>query len=317
MEKYRTKKKLFCYLAGLLFLLFLACLIAFFWKREEKENFDIIPAGKTIFVKNGNTTQRLDLEEFLPCVVSELFSIDDEEEILKMQMVITRTYLLKKMGENVSANAKDLGIKYHSYQELEKIYGTEYLAKYKKWKALVKETNLKVIRYKDELIEPYFHIASIGVTRDGNEVLGSGHEYLQSVESKEDLAYKDYMSIQYITMKQFVDTLREKNHKYKIDVNNFFDQFSIKEKCSAGYVKSVAIGKETMGSETFCHLFGIPSQYFRVEKYQTGKEPTLRMIAKGKGNGLGVSLFGAKEMAKQGKKYQEILEYYYKNVVIG
>ena len=37
----------------------------------------------------------------------------------------------------------------------------------------------------------------------------------------------------------------------------------------------------------------------------------LRIICLGKGNGLGLSQYGADQMAKQGKTYQKILKYYY------
>lgn len=298
-------------------ILMLILIVVKFFGEKTEEEIEIIPAGKTIFVENGKATERCDLEEFLPCVVAKIFSIDENEELLKMQMIIARTYLEKKLENRVSENAKNLGVSYYSYRELEKLYGTDYPNKYKKWKKLIQETNLIVIRYKDELIDPYFHIASNGMTRDGNEVLGGKHDYLQSVESKFDLEYKENRTIQYITIREFVDKLKKQNEAYEIEVSNFFDQFSIKETCSAGYVKKVSVGNETIGSEAFCRLFQIPSQYFRIEKYQSEKEPMLRIIARGRGNGLGVSLYGAKVMAEQGKKYQEILEYYYKNVLIG
>ena len=40
------------------------------------------------------------------------------------------------------------------------------------------------------------------------------------------------------------------------------------------------------------------------------------IVTKGLGHGLGLSQYGANELAKEGKTYQEILQYYYKDVSI-
>ena len=188
---------------------------------------------------------------------------------------------------------------------------------YRLWKKFVEETNLQVIKYQDKLIKPYFHGASMGLTRNGNEVLGKGYEYLQSVESKWDMECPQYLYTSKYTIEDFIKKLKEYDSAIELTVENFFDKFTIDQKCSVGYVMSVHADKKEIGSEEFCKIFQIPSQYFSVEKFQTAKDQTIRIIAKGKGNGLGVSLFGAKKMAEEGKNYKEILEYYYKNVVIG
>ena len=40
------------------------------------------------------------------------------------------------------------------------------------------------------------------------------------------------------------------------------------------------------------------------------------MVCLGQGNGLGMSQYGANEMAKEGEDYQKILKYYYSGVKI-
>ena len=39
-------------------------------------------------------------------------------------------------------------------------------------------------------------------------------------------------------------------------------------------------------------------------------------MTKGLGHGYGLSIYGANEMAKEGKTYQEILSYYYSGIEI-
>ena len=42
----------------------------------------------------------------------------------------------------------------------------------------------------------------------------------------------------------------------------------------------------------------------------------VRIVTKGLGHGYGLSIYGANEMAKEGKTYQEILSYYYSGLEI-
>ena len=52
--------------------------------------------------------------------------------------------------------------------------------------------------------------------------------------------------------------------------------------------------------------------HFSDEEY----EGEIRIMTKGLGHGLGLSMYGAVELAKNGKSYQEILKHYYTGVEI-
>jgi len=58
-------------------------------------------------------------------------------------------------------------------------------------------------------------------------------------------------------------------------------------------------------------LFQLTRQYDK-QKNLTGVEIT----GSGSGHGLGMSQYGARGMAEEGYKYQDILKYYYSGVVI-
>ena len=57
---------------------------------------------------------------------------------------------------------------------------------------------------------------------------------------------------------------------------------------------------------------GLPSACF----YFSQLEGRVRITVKGLGHGLGMSQYGANEMAKEGKDYREILNYYYQDIRI-
>ena len=81
---------------------------------------------------------------------------------------------------------------------------------------------------------------------------------------------------------------------------------------STGTVKSITLcGKDFSGTEVRS-MFSLKSATFSV-KYEDGK---FVFSVSGYGHGVGMSQYGANEMAKKGNTYDEILLHYYKNSVI-
>ena len=62
----------------------------------------------------------------------------------------------------------------------------------------------------------------------------------------------------------------------------------------------------------FRSCFGLNSSCFYLKEV----EGQVRIVTKGLGHGLGLSQYGANELAKEGKSYQEILKYYYQEISI-
>ena len=60
-------------------------------------------------------------------------------------------------------------------------------------------------------------------------------------------------------------------------------------------------------------MFGLNSTNFTVS-YADGE---LKIKTRGYGHGVGMSQYGARAMALEGKKYDEILKSYYSGVVLG
>lgn len=67
-----------------------------------------------------------------------------------------------------------------------------------------------------------------------------------------------------------------------------------------------------MTGEEFRNCLNLNSSCFYLKEV----ENKIRIVTKGLGHGLGLSQYGANELAKEGKTYQEILQYYYKDVSI-
>ena len=180
-----------------------------------------------------------------------------------------------------------------------------------KRKKAVKETIGKVITYKGALIEPYFHAVSVGMTLDASEWFGKKIPYLRQKESLSDIESKDYMSIKTISY-QRMQIILEEHMKKKITIQQLQKNLRLLTVTKNGYVKQIKAGSCIISGEDFARWLQLASNNFYFEQYKGN----LRIICLGKGNGLGLSQYGADQMAKQGKTYQKILKYYYPKTMI-
>lgn len=272
--------------------------------------YETSDSGRYVITSKGT----VDAEDFTAFVLASQMSMDTEEEALKAQAVIIRTYLYKMM-EEAGVNeikAEDTGYDYKTYEELKKVWGDEFPDNYNKLMKAVDNTAMLVITCDNKLITPYYHSVSGGYTRDGAEVLGEEVKYLRSVQSSKDVESEDYLQGAFVKKENFVSKLREAKKDVAISDEKPLETFQIISRCQAGYITSLQIGNVVMTGDEFAHIFNLKSPNFKVEEYEGG----IRIITKGLGHGLGLSIYGAKKLAETGKSFEEILKHYYTGVEI-
>lgn len=259
--------------------------------------------GKSVVINSSG--QSVDVELFVPLVVYSMMPVDYDKEMLKSQMVIIRTYIIYKMGKNNRINADDLNLPYTTYSELEKNWGKKYEKNYNYTMKLLTETNCETIYYNNEVICPYYHEISAGMTNTGE------YPYLKSVEVESDKKAEGFMNITYLTL----DEMKEKLKDYlSEDVKNedIFGMIKVNYEENGQYVRSVNIEENTIAAGDFAKDFQLPSTAFTIENFSEG----IKITCKGKGDGRGLSISGAAAMAAEGKKYNEILSYFFSETEI-
>lgn len=298
----------------ILFLLFLLTtipyIITIYINKENKKyiQFESYDSGYKVQDKDQNT----DLESYLLKILPGQISMDQEEETIKCQAVILRTELIRKMGR--SKKIKAANIPYQTYEDEQyknKLGDRAYEIMDQKRKKAVKETIGKVITYKGKLIEPYFHAVSVGMTLDAREWFGKKIAYLTQKESLSDIEAKDYMSVKIVSYSRIQKMLKEQMKK-EIAIPQIQKNLRLSATTKNGYVKQIKAGPYIISGENFAKWFHLASNNFYFEEYKGN----LRIICLGKGNGLGLSQYGANQMAKQGKTYQKILKYYYPKTTV-
>ncbi len=249
----------------------------------------LLPYIVTIFLngKHVEKQQKKDGKEELlkqHCIgiLAREVSTEYEEEMLKVQALLVRTTVyqqIEEQGEKVLAQ-KDFG----NIQDIDSFW-------YKKLEKIWDETEGEVILYEGKLALVPFHQVSNGKTRNGKEVLQSDeYPYLQIKECPKDVEADRQMESKFIDVKQA----------------------KVMEYDSAGYVLSVKIGEETCNGEAFRDTYALASSCFELQEFQDNT----RVITKGVGHGLGLSQYTANEMAKEGKKYKEILQYFFEGTKV-
>ncbi|MGN0467057.1 MAG: SpoIID/LytB domain-containing protein [Lachnospiraceae bacterium] len=267
-------------------------------------------SGIKIILEDGRA---IDLEEYVKEVTAGEISMEEEQEAINAQMVIVRTNLIRKIGQKKEIEAKSLNVRAVDEKTLRENLGVKkYSEATKKLRQAQKKTSGIVLKYKKKYIEALYHVCNTGMTVSAKEITGKEKAYLQSEESSQDIESENYMNVEEFSKAQVVSKLKTKLEAKKIDENNVLESIHIEKKTELGYVKQIKVGEEEMTGEEWRTLFSLSSDNFYIEEYE-GK---IRMISLGKGHGMGLSQYGANEMAKQGRNYKEILKHYYRNIIL-
>lgn len=270
--------------------------------------------GKRINVlnKDGIEIYKLAVEDFLPLTVAKQVAVSSDDEYIKLYTVLMRTYICEYMGDSEMIDTTSLALPYVTYEEMEDAWGGSFYANLGKYQKAAEATKCECIFCNNELIVPYFHEASSGKTRNGNESESlKEYEYLKSVDS-DDKEAVGFSQKEKFEKNDFYKRLKDYRDTIILSEDNPLESVSIVERDSAGYVKTIQVGSTLLSGDEFMACFDLKSPQFLID--EEGKD--IIITTSGIGNGYGLSLFGAKGMINQGKTYREILNYYYNMIEI-
>ena len=270
--------------------------------------------------KETNQIEKIPLDEYLYGVVSAEMPASFEDEALKAQAVVARTYTIYKIKNSKNKHG-DAQICDDSTCCQAWISKEDRMAKWKEeerennWNKIVNAVNStqgKIITYNGEPIDAFFHSNSGGKTEIPVNVWGgTGFPYLQVVETSGEENYNQYNSEVTISKKDFENKIKEKYNDFKIDFKNK-DCIKIKEYTEGGRVKNILIGNKTLSGVEVRTLFNLKSANFEF----TINENDIKFTVKGYGHGIGMSQTGADSMAKKGSSYEDIIHHFYSGVEI-
>lgn len=251
--------------------------------------------------------QEMDEEEYLAGIVAEEISLEYQPEAIKAQTVVARTALKRALAYEEEMPQS------MSREEMLSLWGQDGFEKnYQVLEEALAATEGEIMTWENEPIQAAYHAVSAGKTRDGKEALGAKLPYLSSVDSSMDIPSHDYLKVVFMGKKELADKLNQACPEAELTEEGLAEQIVVTKRDSSEYALEVAVGKQTMAGEDFRDCLGLNSACFSIKEVE-GK---MRIVTKGMGHGIGLSQYGANEMAKAGSDYKEILKYYYKDVTV-
>ena len=290
-------------------------------KEENKTqyNYKEYSTIKLLHSKTGEI-QEINLDEYLYGVVSSEMPASFEQEALKAQAVVARTYTIytiihsnnKHEGASICDDSKCCQAWITKEDRLSKWEESERETNWDKIVSAVDSTKGKIITYKGEPIDAFFHSNSGGTTEIPINVWGgSGYEYLQSVTTAGEDSYTQYSSEVEISKEELEQKVKEKYSDFQINWQEE-NAIQILEYTQSGRVKTLKVGNKNLSGVEARTIFGLKSTNFEF----TINETTIKFNVKGYGHGVGMSQTGADAMAKQGSNFEEIIKHFYTGVEI-
>ncbi|BAB81889.1 stage II sporulation protein D [Clostridium perfringens] len=284
-------------------------------KVKNKKLVDVVNLKEVeVYISKENKVEKVPLEEYVLSVVSSEMPATFHEEALKAQSILARTFVINKLITGCN-NIKEGNIcdtthcqAYLNINERKKAWGKEGDEYLKKLKKVVKETEGKVLSYNDQLVKyPQYFSTSSGNTEDAVAVFSEDVPYLKSVQSPGEEISPKYESEISMSISDFKGKIKKSIPNSNLG-NNINEEVKILSRNKGGTVDDIKIGDVTIKGKEFRKIFGLNSANFTLEVL----EDKINIKCLGYGHGVGMSQWGANVMAKEGSKYDEILEHYFK-----
>lgn len=269
-------RSFFTFLSLFTLLFFLAPILCLGISDESEEQLPPLQIPEQILQK-GERVATADL------ILGALGAMDVRgyhSEALKAAAVVAATQVVKHYKETGCGD----GIETVTAQQAKEAWGDYWFSQYwPQMQTAVRETWGEILTTANgDAFEASVFRLSWGETENG-------------VECPLDETAEGYESTVRVPLEEFVEVFPE-----------YASSFSVKN-AQSGRVETVTSGKTKLSGSEVMQRFSLPSPAFTVSI--TATAATFR--CRGQGDGVGMSLYGANERAKQGADYREILKEFY------
>ena len=226
------------------------------------------------------------LREYLIDILMSFYTYMLEKDVLKCICILYNTYAYKCMRDNKYIEVNNSFINYHPSNYYKDIYDN-YNDIISNYNSIIDEIDCMYLSYNNDYILPFIHYSNNGKTISNNR-----YPYLSSIKSLWDMTSPYYIEVN--------------DYKYE-DINKLLD-ISINGNSKIFINREhIILDKNIYTLEEFKNILNLKSCDIYIIIYNSH----ISIITKGYGNSLGLSLFGANEIAKNGSKYYNILKYYF------
>ena len=278
---------------------------------------------QTVFLLSDGKRVETDLEQLVASVVAAEMPALWPTEALKAQAVAVRSYILWRMASPPPSHpdcpvctspahcfaVADIKKLAESWGE----QGESYIARVT---SAVEATAGEVLCYEGEPIMAVFHAMSAFRTDSCADIWG-GEEvpYLKSLPTPDsEMAESGFKTEVAVRAEDFKAAFLRKYPSAKLgsDPERWFTEI---KKAASGSVLTLLTGGVEISGGVLRQMCGLRSAAFDISIERSG-EVRIVFTVYGYGHGVGMSQYGAKNLALEGKHYAEILSYYYPGTVL-
>lgn len=267
----------------------------------------------TLFNKEKGQVEKMKLETYLQGVVAGEMDTSWPSEALAAQAILARTFTMKKiqMG-GVKQHKTDASTDEEEFQA----YAAEKIND--RVKKAVASTRGMVVTYKGQYINGWFSADAGGRTAaSAVEGLDYRKEKAPYIKSVIDPGYKISPPENKAWKAEFsLSEVRQKLQNWTGSDPGPITDVRILKKGPSGRATKIKVGNSTISGPSLRLALG--AQVMRSTMFTRLEVQGGRLIAEGKGfgHGVGMSQWGAKALAEQGKSPSEIVQYFFKGTRI-
>ena len=274
----------------------------------------------TLTIQDGDTTEQMTLERYLTGVVRGEMPASFEMEALRAQAAAERSYVYYQLAAGRKDAHPDADFctdhtccsAYLSETAAREKWGGDFAPWNTRVEQAVSDTDGQVVLYNGRPILAVFHSSSAGRTAAAGDVWSGDLPYLVSVDSPEgEETVPNYYSTVTFTAAEAKEKLLTAHPELKLSGTP--DRwFGAAAENGSGRVETVSVGGTDIEGTELRRIFGLRSASFDLEM---GGGKAVFYVT-GYGHGVGMSQYGANQMAKEGADYREILTHYYTGVTV-
>ena len=275
----------------------------------------------TLTIQDGDTTEQMTLERYLTGVVRGEMPASFEMEALRAQAAAERSYVYYQLAAGRKDAHPDADFctdhtccsAYLSETAAREKWGGDFAPWNTRVEQAVSDTDGQVVLYNGRPILAVFHSSSAGRTAAAGDVWSGDLPYLVSVDSPEgEETVPNYYSTVTFTAAEAKEKLLAAHPELKLSGTP--DRwFGAAAENGSGRVETVSVGGTDIEGTELRRIFGLRSACFTVAA--DSESVTFRVT--GYGHGVGMSQYGANQLAREGKTWREILEWYYTGATVG
>ena len=275
----------------------------------------------TLTIQDEDTTEQMTLERYLTGVVRGEMPASFEMEALRAQAAAERSYVYYQLAAGRKDAHPDADFctdhtccsAYLSETAAREKWGGDFAPWNTRVEQAVSDTDGQVVLYNGRPILAVFHSSSAGRTAAAGDVWSGDLPYLVSVDSPEgEETVPNYYSTVTFTAAEAKEKLLTAHPELKLSGTP--DRwFGAAAENGSGRVETVSVGSTDIEGTELRRIFGLRSACFTVAA--DSESVTFRVT--GYGHGVGMSQYGANQLAREGKTWQEILEWYYTGATVG